>query len=72
MQGTVKHKANVAANGQPTQGDDADTTGCVVGGLAGILYQEKDIPSEWIDQLVKTENIRELAVKVFEKANKVG
>ena len=53
-------------------GDDADTTGCVVGGLAGILYQEKDIPSEWIDQLVKTENIRELAVKVFEKANKVG
>ena len=53
-------------------GDDTDTTGCVAGGLAGILYREKDIPSEWIEQLVKSENIRELAVKVFEKALEVG
>ena len=53
-------------------GDDTDTTGCVAGGLAGILYQEKDIPSEWIKQLVKSENIKELAVKVFEKAREIG
>lgn len=34
-------------------GDDTDTTGCVAGGLAGLLYGEKGIPSEWLDVLVK-------------------
>ncbi|MBL9178122.1 MAG: ADP-ribosylglycohydrolase family protein [Verrucomicrobiaceae bacterium] len=28
-------------------GDDTDTTGCVAGGLAGVLYGMNAIPSEW-------------------------
>jgi len=29
-------------------GDDADTTACVAGGLAGIYWGWKDIPSDWL------------------------
>lgn len=32
-------------------GDDTDTTACVAGGLAGILYGYEGIPSEWIETL---------------------
>jgi len=42
-------------------GDDTDTTGCVAGGLAGILHGEASIPGEWIEALVKREELIELA-----------
>ena len=32
-------------------GDDTDTTACVAGGLAGILYGYEGIPTEWIATL---------------------
>ncbi|WP_329932983.1 ADP-ribosylglycohydrolase family protein [Slackia isoflavoniconvertens] len=32
-------------------GDDTDTTACVAGGLAGILYGREAIPSEWLAAL---------------------
>ena len=48
-------------------GEDTDTTGAVVGGLAGILYKEEGIPQIWKEQLVKTNEIRDLAVKLYEK-----
>lgn len=32
-------------------GDDTDTTACVAGGLAGILYGYDGIPPEWIEAL---------------------
>ena len=32
-------------------GDDTDTTACVAGGLAGILYGYEGIPAEWIEAL---------------------
>ena len=48
-------------------GDDTDTTGAVAGGLAGILYKEYGIPELWRQQLVKSEEIRDLAIKLFEK-----
>lgn len=32
-------------------GDDTDTTACVAGGLAGILYGFKGIPTEWVETL---------------------
>ena len=32
-------------------GDDTDTTACVAGGLAGIVYGQEGIPSEWVDGL---------------------
>ncbi len=41
-------------------GEDTDTTGAVVGGLAGILYGEAGIPAEWLSQLAKLEELREL------------
>lgn len=32
-------------------GDDTDTTACVAGGLAGILYGYEGIPTEWLEAL---------------------
>jgi ADP-ribosyl-[dinitrogen reductase] hydrolase len=42
-------------------GDDTDTTGCVAGGLAGILHGEGAIPGKWLDGLVKREELVALA-----------
>lgn len=49
-------------------GGDTDTTAAVAGGLAGILYGiggEKGIPLEWIDQIAKQGEIKDLC-KAFE------
>lgn len=32
-------------------GDDTDTTACVTGGLAAIMYGEDGIPDEWVESL---------------------
>jgi hypothetical protein len=32
-------------------GDDTDTTGCVAGGLAGVVYGVQSIPADWRNQL---------------------
>ncbi|HEX8326599.1 MAG TPA: ADP-ribosylglycohydrolase family protein [Hymenobacter sp.] len=42
-------------------GEDTDTTGAVVGGLAGICYGEKAIPAAWLDVLVRRTDIEHLA-----------
>jgi len=42
-------------------GDDTDTTGCVAGGLAGLIHGEGGIPAEWLEVLVKREELRGLA-----------
>ena len=34
-------------------GGDTDTTGCVAGGLAGVVYGMKSIPADWIYQLAR-------------------
>lgn len=44
-------------------GDDTDTTGCVTGGLAGVIYGfdgENGIPSEWLDKIARYDDIVEL------------
>ncbi|RYD36812.1 MAG: ADP-ribosylglycohydrolase family protein [Verrucomicrobiaceae bacterium] len=41
-------------------GDDTDTTGCVAGGLAGVLYGLEAIPSEWISALPRQDDLRGL------------
>ena len=41
-------------------GDDTDTTACVAGGLAGLIYGESGIPDEWLNAIVKLEEIEEL------------
>ena len=38
-------------------GNDTDTTGCVAGGLAGILHGECAIPAEWVEGLVKRKEL---------------
>jgi len=47
-------------------GDDTDTTGCVTGGLAGILYGltgPKGIPYDWVDSIARKDDIIELVNK---------
>ena len=54
-------------------GSDTDTTGAVVGGLAGIIYGtggEKGIPEEWIQQIAKHEWIGELCEQFADKFGK--
>lgn len=41
-------------------GEDTDTTGAIVGGLAGILYGFKNIPAMWIEKLARKEDILRL------------
>lgn len=41
-------------------GDDTDTTGCVAGGLAGVLYGVESIPAEWLAALPRAAELREL------------
>ena len=42
-------------------GHDTDTTACVAGGIAALLHGEEGIPPEWLEVLVKRENLIELA-----------
>jgi ADP-ribosyl-[dinitrogen reductase] hydrolase len=42
-------------------GDDTDTTGAVVGGLAGLYYGAAQIPADWLSVLVKRPEIEALA-----------
>ena len=41
-------------------GGDADTTGCVAGGLAGIAYGTESIPKYWIEQLPRNDDVAKL------------
>lgn len=42
-------------------GEDTDTTACVVGGLAGILYGTEGIPEDWQKCLARLADIEDLA-----------
>lgn len=41
-------------------GDDTDTTGCVAGGFAGLLYGREAIPAEWVAALPKRDDLARL------------
>lgn len=41
-------------------GGDTDTTACVTGGLAGLLYGIESIPEIWIDTVARTNDIEDL------------
>lgn len=53
-------------------GEDTDTTGCVTGGIAGLFYgintenNEKGIPKEWLNVIVKKEEINDLCEKLYD------
>lgn len=49
-------------------GDDADTTGAIVGQLAGAFYGVDNIPQKWIDKLYMSEEIDEVAKKLYHMA----
>ena len=42
-------------------GDDADTTGAVTGGMAGLHYGFNAIPKEWISTLARHDDVMALA-----------
>ncbi|MDE7324762.1 MAG: ADP-ribosylglycohydrolase family protein [Lachnospiraceae bacterium] len=46
-------------------GDDTDTTACVVGGLAGIIFGEEGILGRWMEMLLGREDVEELLVRAF-------
>lgn len=48
-------------------GGDADTTACVTGGLAGLLYGFDDIPKDWITTIARRDDIEDLCVRLNNK-----
>lgn len=48
-------------------GSDTDTTGAVTGGLAGLLYGWKTIPTEWLTALARKDDIIDLAKRLSDK-----
>ena len=50
-------------------GEDTDTTGAIAGGLAGVYYGFENIPKEWIDVIVRKNDILELSEKLENKLN---
>jgi ADP-ribosylglycohydrolase len=48
-------------------GQDTDTTAAVTGALAGLLYGFENIPSHWVKQLARHEDIDKLAVRLGKK-----
>lgn len=52
-------------------GEDADTTGAVAGGLAGLLYGVDNIPEQWIAQLAKKTEIFDLSVQLAKAMDKL-
>lgn len=47
-------------------GGDSDTTGAVVGGLAGVFYGAEGIPSEWKDVLARKKDVVGLVERFVE------
>lgn len=47
-------------------GDDADTTGAVVGQLAGAFYSLEGIPAGWLEKLHQREEITALAAGLYQ------
>ena len=51
-------------------GGDTDTTACVTGGMAGLIYGYDDIPKEWISTLARTRDIENLCERLSVKLKK--
>lgn len=47
-------------------GQDTDTTGCVTGGLAGILYGWQTIPDSWTNLIARKQDIFDLAERLHQ------
>ena len=53
-------------------GRDTDTTGCVAGGLAGIVYGASAIPQKWLSVLARREEIEPLFGALADKITAMG
>jgi ADP-ribosyl-[dinitrogen reductase] hydrolase len=53
-------------------GDDADTTAAVCGQVAGAHYGESGIPKSWLDRLAMSEEIRQLADRLWQNESSSG
>lgn len=51
-------------------GDDADTTGAIVGQIAGAYYGVEGIPSHWLDRLAMREDIEDMASRLHDRFGK--
>lgn len=49
-------------------GEDADTTGAIVGQIAGAYYGVEAIPSKWIEQLAMRDDIEAMASRLYERS----
>jgi ADP-ribosylglycohydrolase len=47
-------------------GDDTDTTAAVAGGLAGLYYGFESIPEKWIQEIKRSDDIRDLCDRLAE------
>jgi ADP-ribosyl-[dinitrogen reductase] hydrolase len=52
-------------------GGDTDTTAAVTGGLAGIYYGVENIPTAWINQIARKDDIIDLAERLTLQINNV-
>lgn len=48
-------------------GDDADTTACVTGALAGIIYGKSQVPQKWISHLAHLNKLEDLFARFTDK-----
>lgn len=48
-------------------GDDTDTTACIAGGIAGIVFGFDDIPERWVQGLRGLDTVRIIMDKVIDK-----
>ncbi|MDX9918083.1 MAG: ADP-ribosylglycohydrolase family protein [Gudongella sp.] len=53
-------------------GKDTDTTGAVVGGLAGLRYGYETIPKKWIDTIMRKDYIENLCNALHDKLRKTS
>lgn len=60
---------NSAIIGAVNLGNDTDTIGACVGGLAGIVYSLKDINPHWEKDLIKYDYIKEMCIRFDEACN---
>ncbi|MCL2591999.1 MAG: ADP-ribosylglycohydrolase family protein [Defluviitaleaceae bacterium] len=48
-------------------GSDTDTTGCVIGAIAGLYYGYNNIPEDWINKIKRKKDIENLAERLSKK-----
>jgi ADP-ribosyl-[dinitrogen reductase] hydrolase len=53
-------------------GGDTDTTGCVAGGLAGVLYGVNSIPQNWINALARRDDLDSIFDKFADLCKSIG